>query len=198
MGNPLSRELAATFLACAFALAPVSAVADSGQTAPARFAAPISGIVVDATGAPMGPYYPGTPSLVVISLGGRAVVVPLKGDNRDNPEGMAPNADDSEDRLYYETSDCSGTAWLPANSRYPGTSPAAVLRLHPHTDPDAATVFLPGADGVRTLAITHYKKNLRDRIVCAGYTDRDGKKPVRRVEEAIDLPSVYATPYRLQ
>jgi hypothetical protein len=166
-------------------------LASAGVALPSSPAfAPPAGVVVDATGASMGPYYPAFTALeaaVLLSIDGQAVIVPLKVARKD-PAGMVPSGNGSS--VFYESADCSGQAWvIEGQAHVPGTVAAPVIA----TGSTTATVFVPAA---RLSKNERQFKSQFFKVAQCGAVDFAGQ--AYPVDQAVDLSTLYAAPYHVQ
>jgi hypothetical protein len=175
-------------LALATGAAPLAASAGTGVPAPAA-SAPLAGIVVDAQGTPMGPYYPG--GSVLLSLAGRPVLLPLRsGDASAAPDNMEPLPNSGE--VFFETTDCSGQGWL-QTSRLVGV---AAVKVQP-TGPRDVVVYMPDTAPASNVMVESalVVRSTRQAPVCQ-VGQALGR--MRKVLQVIDISTLYVAPYHLQ
>jgi hypothetical protein len=183
----------ALILALATGAAPLAASAGPGFPAPAA-SAPLAGIVVDAQGAPMGPYYPGATVLsgaVLLSLAGRPVLLPLRGgDAHADPDNMEPAPNGGE--VFFETTDCSGQGWL-QTSRRVGVADVTVQPTGPHD----VLVYMPDTAPPSNVTVESalVVRTARQAPVCQ-VGQALGR--MRKVLQVIDISTLYVAPYHLQ
>jgi len=187
MNAQFARRLLATILGVAASSAAAAATGADGSAFPPP-SAPLAGIVVDATGAPMGPYFPGPG--VLISLGGRPVLLPVLPASADaDPDTMLP--DGNSGSVFFETTDCTGTAWLP-HAQTAGLAGAAILA----NGREGAIVYM-SASGPKAMArIKSVLSNGPHRRPVCGRDNDSGR--MHRVDQVIDLTGVFVAPYRVQ
>ena len=186
--STISRPALRLMLALATGAAPLAAAAGPVSPAPAA-SAPLAGVVVDAGGTVMGPFYP-SPA-VLVSLAGRPVLLPLRGGTtRAAPDSMDPASNGGE--VFFESSDCSGQGWL-QTSLTAGVAAVAVL---PVSSRDVA-VYIPDTAPPQnvTAASALVDRGARKAAACkVGKTV--GK--MRMAVQVIDISTVYVAPYHLQ
>jgi hypothetical protein len=185
-----SHLLRGCVIAATLPAAAIGASAESAEAVAGAASAPPAGIVVDSAGVTMGPFYPvsGGAPVVLISLGGQALALPLENSKPTGSLGLQPRPELGE--VFFESAKCTGKSWLD-----PSVAPAGTANFVMTFDEPGPTIYLGGGTA-KTQTYQSYFHLRRDGTpVCIALTSSTRLQPVVQVME---LGTIYVSPYHVQ
>jgi len=189
-----TRRLA---LAAAASLAGAGALAQGASPPASAASAPPAGVLVDANGTPMGPYYPlawgTTPGPgALLSLNGQPVILPLRASSQPgSPSGALPTG--NRNGVFFEHRDCTGAAWIQEIDFPAGLAHATILP----DGPKGAIAYVAGASEPKQVTVRSVKFD-DGRHSRPGCRQEEHTFTGRRVDQVVDLSTLYAVPYHVQ
>jgi hypothetical protein len=159
---------------------------------PARSADPtgLTGMVFDANGLAMGPYYtgfPGNVGYVLVQVGDLPVLVAMRrSGKRDDPSGMNPTGGGGN--LYFKGHDCGGEPGAMDAGGPPGAARVAISRVPSHD----VVIYLEDAGGGKSEAFNSY------RAADSGHCYANVFTRVKNIGTTVNLSTLFTPPYHVR